>query len=254
MKSLVQYMNEARLVGGNSGYVGYSMSKRAANAREEGRYPKTDFKKIYGLTDKTLTVLVDLGIITDTEWHHTSKFGNKTTFYDWAYKSFQLYYEANKPIVVERIKKNELDALRDEFFHFDEEYTQAQKRVQDKLSKVLDEYAKYRDDYKKKNNTFDMTDGGFLASNGCVVRDVPGEGQVVFKDGERLSKRRGGGLRDAALNELRAKMNDWKQGLMTYKEFLTMNYDGIVREIMGSDMSHIDKILNDNGAFAWFND
>lgn len=31
--------------GGNSGYVGYSMSKRALNARNEGSYPKTDFKK-----------------------------------------------------------------------------------------------------------------------------------------------------------------------------------------------------------------
>lgn len=254
MKSLVQYISEARIFGGNSGYVGYSMSRRAANAREEGRYPKTDFKKIYGLTDKTLSVLVTLGIIDNTEWHHTSKFGNKTTFYGWVYKSFQLYYEANNPIVVERIKKNELDALRDEFFKFDEEYSQAQKRVQDKLSKVLDEYKKYRDDYKKKNDSFNLTDGVFLASNGCIVREVPGEGQVVFKDGERLSKRRGGGMRDAALNELRMKMNDWKQGLMTYKEFVTMNYDGLIKDIMGSDISHIDKILNDNVYFTWFID
>lgn len=246
MKSLVQYISEARIFGGNSGYVGYSMSRRAANAREEGRYPKTDFKKIYGLTDKTLSVLVTLGIIDNTEWHHTSKFGNKTTFYAWAYKSFQLYYEANKPIVVERIKKNELDALRDEFFKFDEEYSQSQKRVQDKLSKVLDEYKKYRDDYKKNNNSFNLTDGVFLASNGCIVREVPGEGQVVFKDGERLSKRRGGGMRDAALNELRLKMNDWKQGLMTYKEFVMMNYDGLIKDIMGSDISHIDNDIKNN--------
>lgn len=32
-------------IGGNSGYVGYSMSKRAVSARNEGAYPKTDFKK-----------------------------------------------------------------------------------------------------------------------------------------------------------------------------------------------------------------
>lgn len=29
-----------RLFGGNSGYIDYSMSKRAAEARTEGRYPK----------------------------------------------------------------------------------------------------------------------------------------------------------------------------------------------------------------------
>ena len=37
-----------RIVGGNSGYVGYSMSKRAAEAKEKGRFPKTQFVKEYG--------------------------------------------------------------------------------------------------------------------------------------------------------------------------------------------------------------
>lgn len=36
--------------GGNRGYVGHSMSQRAAEAREKGRYPKTGFRKTYGLT------------------------------------------------------------------------------------------------------------------------------------------------------------------------------------------------------------
>ena len=65
-------LKEHRLVGGNRGYVGYSMSKRAAQAREEGRYPKTDFKKVYNISDKTLKALVLAGIIDDNEWHHTS--------------------------------------------------------------------------------------------------------------------------------------------------------------------------------------
>lgn len=245
MKSLLEYLNESRNVGGNSGYVGYSMSVRASNARKDGKYPKTDFKKIYGLTDKTLTTLVDLGIISNNEWHHTSKFGNKTIFYSWEYKSFQLYYEANKPIVIERIKKNELDTLRDEFFNFEEEYTNAQNRVKEKLMKVLDEYKKYRDEYKRNNNKFDFN-GVYNASNGCVVKQVDGEGLVVFKDDIRLSRRKGGGMRDAALSEFRERENDWRKGLMTYIEFLTLNYDGIIKDIMGGDMSHIDNIINDN--------
>ena len=65
-------LKEHRLVGGNSGYVGYSMSKRAEQAREEGRYPKTDFKKVYNISDKTLKALVSAGIIDDNEWHHAS--------------------------------------------------------------------------------------------------------------------------------------------------------------------------------------
>ena len=89
-------VKESRVVGGNSGYVGYSMSKRAAQAREEGRFPKTDFKKVYGLSDRAFDMLVRAGIIDDSEWHHTSKFGNKTTFYSWAEDVYAEIYAANK--------------------------------------------------------------------------------------------------------------------------------------------------------------
>jgi len=68
--------------GGNSGYIGYSKSVRAYNAEREGRFPKTIFKKKYGLTEKTFNFLENRGIIgTSGEWHHTSKYGNKTQYY-----------------------------------------------------------------------------------------------------------------------------------------------------------------------------
>ena len=70
--------------GGNSGYVGYSMSKRAAEAKEEGRYPKTEFRREYHITAKSLDMLTSLGFINNSEWHHTSMYGNKTPFYGWA--------------------------------------------------------------------------------------------------------------------------------------------------------------------------
>lgn len=70
--------------GGNSGYVGYSMSKRAAEAKEEGRYPKTEFRREYHITAKSLDTLTSLGFIDNSEWHHTSMYGNKTPFYGWA--------------------------------------------------------------------------------------------------------------------------------------------------------------------------
>ena len=82
--------------GGNSGYVGYSMSKRAAQAREEGRYPKTDFKKEYGVTEKSFNALVKIGAIDDSEWHHTSKYGNKTSFYRWDDDLYESVYRDNK--------------------------------------------------------------------------------------------------------------------------------------------------------------
>ena len=101
-------VKESRVVGGNSGYVGYSMSKRAAQAREEGRFPKTDFKKVYGLNDRAFDMLVSAGIIDDSEWHHTSKFGNKTTFYSWAEDVYAEIYAANKKEIDAIAKKYNL--------------------------------------------------------------------------------------------------------------------------------------------------
>ena len=82
--------------GGNSGYVGYSMSKRAAEAKEEGRYPKTEFKREYHITAKSLDMLTSLGFIDNSEWHHTSMYGNKTPFYGWAEDEFADDYLKHK--------------------------------------------------------------------------------------------------------------------------------------------------------------
>jgi hypothetical protein len=59
------------------------MSKRAAEAKEEGRYPKTEFRREYHITAKSLDMLTSLGFINNSEWHHTSMYGNKTPFYGW---------------------------------------------------------------------------------------------------------------------------------------------------------------------------
>ena len=82
--------------GGNSGYVGYSMSKRAAEAKEEGRYPKTEFKREYHITEKSLDMLTSLGFIDNSEWHHTSMYGNKTPFYGWTEDEFADDYLKHK--------------------------------------------------------------------------------------------------------------------------------------------------------------
>ncbi len=91
-------------VGGNSGYVGYSMSRRAAEAREDGRYPKTDFRKEYGVPDKSLSALVKAGIVDDGEWHHTSRFGNKTTFYGWRESGYADIYSEHKAEIDRMVK------------------------------------------------------------------------------------------------------------------------------------------------------
>lgn len=67
--------------GGNSGYVGYSKSVRATVAESEGKYPKTTFKKVYGLSEKKFKELENRDIISVSEWHHTSVYGNRTNYY-----------------------------------------------------------------------------------------------------------------------------------------------------------------------------
>ena len=99
------------LFGGNSGYVGYSMSKRAARAREEGRYPKTDFRKEYGVTAKSFDELVDAKIIASGEWHHTSKFGNETKFYGWDEDYYADIYEENKAVIDKLSRERKTDEI-----------------------------------------------------------------------------------------------------------------------------------------------
>ena len=64
--------------GNNSGYVGYSMSKRAARAKADGKFPKSEFKHEYGVSTKLFDILNKLHIVSATEWHHTSMYGTQT--------------------------------------------------------------------------------------------------------------------------------------------------------------------------------
>lgn len=91
-------------IGGNSGYVGYSMSKRALRARNEGSFPKTDLKKEYSIVASHFDYLLKAGIIYVSEWHHTSRFGNKTDFYRWDEDEYIGIYEQLKKSISSVIK------------------------------------------------------------------------------------------------------------------------------------------------------
>lgn len=78
---------------GNSGYVGQSMSKRAASAYEDGRKPLSKFNSEdllevnSRLTGKErIKSVKELKLVLEKtsghEWHHTGSYYNKTNFYD----------------------------------------------------------------------------------------------------------------------------------------------------------------------------
>ncbi len=141
--------------GGNSGYVGYSMSKRAAQAREDGRFPKTDFKKKYKMKAASFKALVDANVIDNSEWHHTSMYGNKTTFYQWGEPEYADIYAENRKevdaMVAEQEKETnakiaelqaELDAMPAErpykYEMVSEEFRNAERRIQREASEKAD--------------------------------------------------------------------------------------------------------------------
>lgn len=139
-----------RSFGGNSGYVGYSMSKRAEQAREAGRFPKTDFKKEYAMPEKTLQVLTEAGIISNDEWHHTSKFGNRTTFYGWnSEEAAQVYAEYKKEI--DKMAKGYNSDTTTEApaspLEVSDEYSNAKRDLESEYYKELDRIAS---DYENK--------------------------------------------------------------------------------------------------------
>lgn len=211
-----EFVNE-KSVGGNSGYVGYSMSKRALAARKDGKFPKTDFKKEYQMSEKVLQTLTSIGVIDDKEWHHTSKFGNKTTFYAFEEGAYLKCWEEHKNEIVALVRKGETEELLKFFDDYLEKENQKveQRRLED-IQKTK-EYNNYVETYKKEHDKFDKN-GVFKASNGCLV-SVENGLPVVTKDGDRLSKRHGKHLRNAALSEYTKAKNKWREGLLTYSEY-----------------------------------
>ena len=213
--------------GGNSGYVGYSMSKRAFNAREDGAYPKTDFKKNYNLSQPLLDMLVNAGIVSDDEWHHTSMYGNKTTFYRWndfAYKAFSENRDAVESVYKDNTLGNEEKAalikdiiekavvpIREEYDALASEYD----AVRQTINTLNKESKAELDAYKAevRSNTED-----FVASNGVTVR-TDENGPVAYDaDGNRLSKRNGKGMRDAALKEFEERYDYYGKRFVFSKE------------------------------------
>lgn len=78
------------------GYINRSISRRGAFAKEKGIYPKTQFKQEYKISQRIFNILIDIGYIVYSEWHHTSAFLNKTEFYRWVDWDVMLVVLRNK--------------------------------------------------------------------------------------------------------------------------------------------------------------
>ena len=72
----------------NDGYTqredGTNVSIRALDAEEDGTHSKGNFIKAYKVAKKDFDLLASLGVIKNTEWHHTGTNFAKTDYYSWA--------------------------------------------------------------------------------------------------------------------------------------------------------------------------
>lgn len=111
-----------RIYGGNSGYQGYSKSKRAVMAESNGLRNKSQMNATFknevnailaaeGLKPVTLKQIKDnLSKIRPTEWHHTSKFGNRTDY--WSSESVANYFIYNTDNTASRTANKSDDIKR----------------------------------------------------------------------------------------------------------------------------------------------
>jgi len=215
MLSFNEFVSES--FGGNSGYIGYSISVRAAKAKDNGRFPKTEFKSNYGISDSVLNLLITLGYVTNNEWHHTSKFGNKTPFYSFLDDACRYCWEDKSNEIKALFRKNNILGVQQLFEDYIESYNEKMERERKELDDSLKEYNKYVEQYRKEHDKFDSVKP-FVASNGCTVTEDGNT--VIAKDGTVLSKRHGRNLRDSARSEYAACKNKWREGLLTYNEYL----------------------------------
>ena len=63
---------------------GTLLSENAFEAEELGKFPKAKFRKVYGVTPTDFEMLLAIGLIINSEWHHTGKTFRETKYYSWA--------------------------------------------------------------------------------------------------------------------------------------------------------------------------
>ena len=181
-----------RYFGGNSGYVGYSKSKRAVAAEERGLRNKSQMDASFRDSVNTLIVQrggspVTLKAIKDAtnkvvadEWHHTSMYGNKTDYY--SAETIAAYFAGpSRQKIRENELKKQLALYRDK----------AGSIVMSQIPrKDINSNADYSIPFSKMAPgiiyTFIFPDGSreskYYAHNGVLIRPAPGIELAQYSD------------------------------------------------------------------------
>lgn len=105
IKDRISFMRGYRSRWENSGYTeredGTKISRNAKEAEDNGTFTEGTFRKMYGVSKKDFNLLVSLGLIKNTEWHHTGKTFKRSDYYSWADSSYSLNGESNYTLTEE---------------------------------------------------------------------------------------------------------------------------------------------------------
>ena len=269
--------------GGNSGYVGYSMSKRAAQAREEGRFPKTDFKKEYGVTEKSFNALVKIGAIDDSEWHHTSKYGNKTTFYRWDDDLYESVYRDNKAEIDKlarayqsKLPKMEdypltqegMDAFTEEHERVIAENKTVLNAIETRIDELIEEYESRNNETAEEENVSfrvvedeaklsELESGDKVTAYRAV--QIKKDGKIFSPMASRLKSTESGTKQEK--NEA-AQMKQWDEALESLDKvdenghITIKDEDGGTTEVSYNPYGHccVNSMMNDQFKRAWERD
>ena len=195
--------------------------------------------------------LADAGVLNDSEWHHTSMYGNRTTFYSWGGDHYHDIYEQNRDRVDKLIADNKLDELYDFFCNEDrritEEWENSTERRTDKARiDIAREYNRY-----PSTQVNMLTKDVYEASNGMTVipKHVGNYKDVrVEVGGIELTRKSGGEERRKAIREYRDYI---ESNILPYSEWLSANMENIghILEKHGITESDLIASIEDNVRF-----
>lgn len=155
-----------------AGYYGYSKSNNAIYAEDEFKFPKTTFKKVWGINPEDY--------MNYTEYHHTSKHYNITYYYCSKYLFDEFVAKTDEKNLDKMSKRNSFDEfvefLLDDKYFDEFDFKKLPQKIEILIKNILKDIEEERNEKQKlalkekeielkKLNTFDKDGYNYLGYN-----------------------------------------------------------------------------------------
>lgn len=193
----------------NSGYTGYSMSNRAAEAYQNGERPLSKWTKkdiineireyardnnlpfSIALLDKVKAKVLKDSLLKKTSWHHTSSFANKTNFYSIDYEKISVLKDEDirDLLSVEEEPKEDIDTFRGDIHYLEWGGTRRHPKAEKKelLDVDIKEKGSFYIVYDKNGNIILRKK---IGSNGTYIVNYDEEKRKTEEERKRIQSMR----------------------------------------------------------------